>query len=255
MNAPPLFLPAASEVEEAFRAALLDSDMPVPAGLSDGAGQPAGRRYAVYRNNVAVALGEALESGFPAVAGLLGPQNFRMVAGIYLRRHPPTSPVMPLYGAGFAAFLETAEALARWPYLGDVARLEYALRQAYHAADAEPLSPEALTSLATGDLPRTRLRLAPALQVVRSPYPVIDIRNRALGLGQSIGTRGQCALVTRPEFDPVADPLPQADAALLDRLMAGDTLGAALEETGTDPTPLLSLLIARRALTGLETTQ
>ena len=45
------------------------------AGVSAGAGRPAGRRYAVYLNNVAVSLTEALATGFPAVAALLGEES------------------------------------------------------------------------------------------------------------------------------------------------------------------------------------
>ena len=55
-----------------FRAALLDSDRPVPDGLTDGDGHPTTRRFSVYRNNVTVALIDAMRAGFPVLVKLLG---------------------------------------------------------------------------------------------------------------------------------------------------------------------------------------
>ena len=91
--------------QELFRARLLDAAHPVPAGLIDGAGRPAGRRYAVYRNNVAVSLRTALETGFPAVKSLLGDEAFAYAAGRFLRQAPPRSPLLMRYGDGFPEFL------------------------------------------------------------------------------------------------------------------------------------------------------
>ncbi|MCK5502705.1 MAG: putative DNA-binding domain-containing protein, partial [Tritonibacter mobilis] len=137
--------------EEQFTRAILDARLPVPEGLLDGVARPAGRRLSVYRNNVAVSLTGALHQGFPVIAKLLGQQNMDGLAAMYLRAHPPSSPLMMHYGANFPEFLENLEQLSHLGYLGDVARLELALRRSYHAGDAAPLDPARLGAMAPQD--------------------------------------------------------------------------------------------------------
>ena len=74
-----------------FRAALLDAQRPVPAGLLDGAGQQAGARFDVYRNNVAVSLTEALHNAFPVLTRLIGAETMDQLAALFLRAHPRLS--------------------------------------------------------------------------------------------------------------------------------------------------------------------
>lgn len=240
-----------------FTRAMMDAGQPVPNGLTDHLGQPAGRRFSVYRNNVAVSLTEAMHSAFPVIAKLLGKQNMDGLAGIYLRQHPPSSPLVMFYGEHFPAFLEGMEQLRHLGYLGDVARLELALRRAYHAADAAAIAPEALGALPPDALLDTRLELAPAVQVLRSPWPIHAIwRFNTEDGAPKPAAQAEDVLITRPEFDPIPQLLPPAGAVWVRALMAGATIGAAMEQAAAeyeafDLSAPLALLLQGGAVTGL----
>jgi hypothetical protein len=221
--------------QASFAAALLDPDLPVPEGLIDAQGRPAGRRFAVYRNNVAGSLTGVLEQGFPVVAKLLGEDYFKAMAGVFLRQHPPTSRIMMLYGDAMPAFLAGFPPLAKLPYLADVARLEQALREAYHAADAAPVAAQVLAELPPEDFMAARVRLAPALRVIASPYPILSIwRANTEEAAPPPVMRPEDVIVLRPEFDPEPHLLPAGGAEFVTALLAGETIGAALDLAGED---------------------
>ncbi len=151
-----------------FFGGLLNPAHPVPDGLTDGQSRPAGRRYGVYRNNVTVSLRDALAEGFPSIVGLIGRENFDHVARAFLRQTPPSSPLMMHYGAEFPSFLQGVEQLAHLPYLADVARIDVAMRQSYHAADSTGIDPSALQALDEDMLLSTVFDFAPSMILLRS---------------------------------------------------------------------------------------
>jgi len=238
-----------------FRTALLDPEHPVPNGLLDGAGNPAGARFSVYRNNVAVSLTEALEQTFPIIHKLIGEENFRAVAGFYLRAHPPTSPILSHYGEGFPAFLERFEPLSHLGYLPDTARLEHALVHSYHAADAPPLNPAIFSETAPDDLPSLVLKLAPSVQLLRSPWPIHGIwRFNTEDAAPQPPGEAQDVLITRPDFDPLPRLLPPGGGTFIATLTQSVPLGTATdaataEAPDFDLASLLSLLLQDSALT------
>ncbi|WP_424984772.1 putative DNA-binding domain-containing protein [Microbulbifer sp. S227A] len=240
-----------------FRQALLAPDRAVPDGLRDADGHPAGARFDVYRNNVVVSLVEALHTGFPVLARLLGKENMDGLAGLFVRAHPPDSPLMMFYGAALPDFIATLPQLAHLGYLPDIARLELALRHAYHAADAAPITPDALAGLSPETLLATRLTLAPAVRVVRSGWPIHGIWRYNTRSDAPKPTAGaEDVLITRAEFDPVPDLLPPGGRAWIDALLRGQSIGEALDiaqqdAASFDMTVPLTLLLAGNAITSL----
>lgn len=151
-----------------FAQALLAPEAQTPAIVNAASG-----RFNVYRNNYLITLRNALRSTFPAVERLVGEEFFAALACAFAERHPPRTPIMAQYGDAFAGFLECFEALADFPYLADVARLEYARVQAYHAADAIAfdLDSEAEATVALAHPGR----LHPSVRIIASAYPVHSI--------------------------------------------------------------------------------
>jgi len=242
-----------------FAGAVLDPARDVPDGLIDPGGRSAGKRFDVYRNNVAVSLTEALETGFPVLRKLLGETNFKGVAGLFFRRHPPSSPLLMQYGSKMPEFLAALPQLAQLPYLSDVARLELALRESYHAADAVPVAPDALAGIPTERLLSSRFAIAPAVRVLSSPWPVLGIwRRNNLADAPKPEMRAEDVLIVRVEFDPRPVLLPPGGAAFVAALQEGLPVGEALdlasETPGFDLAAILSALIAGAGITGTEVT-
>jgi hypothetical protein len=212
-----------------FAPALLDPGRAPPAFVSGPKGKTACKRYNVYRNNVTVSLINTLAATFPATMRITGVDFFRAMARFHVRTTPPTSPLLFEYGHGFPDFIERYEYAQSMPWLADVARIERAWLDAYHAADEEPLMPRALASIPAERLADTVLTPHPATRIVRSRFAAVSIfvANRSGGPMDRIKATGpEDALATRPGLEVIVRHLPPGGAAFLSRLIAGETFGA-----------------------------
>ena len=211
-----------------FTPALLDPDRAPPAIISGPNGKTAGKRYNVYRNNVTVSLIDALAATFPATMRITGEDFFRAMARFHVRATPPTSPLLFEYGHKFPDLIERYEYAQSMLWLADVARIERAWLDAYHAADEEPLTPRALASIPPEQLAETVLTPHPATRIVRSRFPAVSIfaMNRSDGpVGRITTSESENALITRPGPEVIVRHLPLGGAVFISHLMAGETLG------------------------------
>lgn len=221
----------------AFVSALLDPEQPLPAVISGPGAKAAVRRYGVYRNNVTVSLINALAAVYPATQRITGAEFFRMMARLHVRATPPTSPLLFEYGRDFPDFIEHYEHAQSMPWLADVARIERAWLDAYHAADAAPLSPTALATIPVDQLADVVLIPHPAARIVRSPYSALTIfsANRIdRPVTRIEAGEPEDALITRPALEVFARRLPPGGAAFLAQLMTGEPLGAAAAAGSSD---------------------
>jgi hypothetical protein len=240
-------------MQQQFAAALLDPDAAIPEGLVDPMGRPSAKRFSVYRNNVASSLIRVMEAGFPAIRKLVGDAFFAAMAVEFVRRHPPRSQIMMLYGADFAKFLQEFPPVAHLGYLPDMARLEQAIRESYHAADRPAIAPDRLASLTEAGLLGARLEFAPSLRLVRSLWPVDAIWRANLQDGPSPQPAAEDVLVLRQGFDPLLHLLPRGGGAFMAVLVLGGTIDAALNAGGADVdlASIIALLFGQGAITGI----
>ena len=223
-----------------FAAALLDSTLATPPGLVGPDGEPTTKRFAVYRNNVVVGLIEALQANYPAVCRIVGEEFFRATARAYVVAEPPSSPILLDYGGGFPNFIAGFEPAAPLPYLPDVARVERAWTESYHACDAASLTAEALAAIPPDCVVAARFTLHPSLRVVTSSFPALTIwrMNVDDGVPSPVDPEagGENALIIRPRTDVEVRSLPAGAAEFLAALASGRNLiGAARSAMGVEP--------------------
>ncbi len=236
-----------------FARALADPAAPPP-GL---AGRPDARRFAVYRNNIAVGLRTALEARFPVTRRLVGDEFFRGMAGAFIAAEKPRSAVLIHYGAAFPGFVRDFAPAGELPYLPDVAALENAWVESYHAAEAEALPLAALGEVAPEQWEALRFRLHPAARVLHLATPAASIWAAHQGEGEPVPPAiwaAEDALVTRPDADVALRILPPGGYELFAALRDGAPLGAAaapLLEAGDDPGPHIVGLVAAGAISAI----
>ncbi|WP_404406350.1 DUF2063 domain-containing protein [Pelagibacterium halotolerans] len=217
--------------QDAFAAALADPARALPDGVTSARGEPDPLRFAVYRNNVHVSLVEALGKAFPVTRRLVGADFFKAMARVYVGETKPASPVMLFYGETFPDFIAGFEPAASLPYLSDVARLEYAWTESYHAADAAPLGLSDIAGIAPDALAAARLEPHPAARLVVSAYPVgaIWAAHQSEAVGKLTETDAQTVLVTRPGTEVRVTAIPTADSRFATALFTGATINDASE--------------------------
>jgi len=214
----------------AFSPALLDPQSEMPIEITGPNEKMAVKRYNVYRNNVTVSLIDALAAIFPATQRITGVEFFRAMARFHIRATPPTSPLLFEYGRDFPVFIERYEYAQSMPWLTDIARLERTWLDAYHAADRETLTSEALAAIPSDGLANAIFVPHPATRIFRSDFAAVSIfaANRTEApVGPIEAIAPEDALITRPGLDVVVGRLPEGGAIFLTHLVSGETLGEA----------------------------
>lgn len=217
------------ELQAAFRAGTVGGDKQVQATLA-AEGMLNDHRFGVYRNNIFLSLAGVLEAAYPTIRALVGAENFAVLANRFIAEHPPAAPQLYAYGAAFATFVEGFDAaVSELPFLPDLARVEWAVNEAYFAADSAPLLPAELGAVAPDDYGSLVLRLHPSAKLIESPWPVWHLWG-AESLPDPWPEAPGRVLVQRPECKVDVLMLTPGEFAFVAGLHAGKPLGAAADD-------------------------
>ncbi|MCM2256363.1 MAG: DNA-binding domain-containing protein [Vicinamibacteria bacterium] len=199
-------------------------------------------RWHVYESGYTARFVEALENDFPALHRILGQGPFTSLTVRYTRACVPRCFDLGRLGDRLAVFLETDPLSRTLPFLSDLARLEWALAEAFVAAEATPLG---LADLHTAGLEAVAdwpLGLAPGAAVIASAWPLCElwaiqaVADEAIDL--DVTARPSDVLVRRAGDRVVPLALEPPDAALLTAVAAGarlaDLAAAAADAAAVD---------------------
>ncbi len=223
---------ALRELQSAVLATLLERDDAAATQVRAN-GLSGARRLQVYRNNMLASLGEALAAVYPLIRRLVGEEFFGCAAREYIRMHPSRSGNVHDFGHAFPEFLSDFRGAAALPYLADVARLEWAYHEVFHAAERPPLDPRRIAEVSEDAQPSLCFVLQPAARLLASPYPVLRIWqvNQAGYAGAAevnLDEGGIHLLVRQRQLEIEFWTLGAGEFALLSRLADDDTLGDAV---------------------------
>ena len=198
----------------------------------------------VYKNNLQQLAPKVLEAAYPVLAQLMGGEGFTGLARALWAMHPPQRGDLAHWGAELADFLRASGNVGDEPYLPDVAALEWQLHRCATDADA-PQEQATLAVLMQHEPAHIRMRLAPGTTVLPSDWPVASIvlAHRAAGeIGEGVppdlteaakslqaGVK-ETALVWRQHFKPNVRICMPGESDFVSALLAGGSLGHALEQ-------------------------
>ena len=180
------------------------------------------------------------------------------MARSFVARNKPHSPVILHYGAEFPDFVAAFDPARDLAYLPDVARLENAWVEAYHAAEDDTAPLAALAVVDPTRLADMRLAFHPSARLLRSDHPAASIWAGHQGEGDVKPPehwRGEETLITRPGADVRVRILPAGGYAFSHALHSGATLGqahSAMDADGFDPGAHLVGLIEAGAISRLQ---
>jgi Putative DNA-binding domain len=172
-------VPTLLELQRAMRASLIDRDDSAASAML--AQDVPADRLNIYRNTFLTGVTKALRLSYPVVYRLVGSDFFDGAADLFIARHPPRAANLDDYGADFPQFLRDFQPAASLAYLPDVARLEWAVNRAIHAADVEPLELARLEALLPEDQARVCFVPHPSIALLCVDYPVDVIWRGVLG--------------------------------------------------------------------------
>ncbi len=189
--------------------------------------------FTVYRNNVFHSLTVALKETFPAVLRLVGDDFFNYAAHEYILAQPPTQAALRDFGRKFPQFLVQFEPSRHLAYLPDVAKVELAWLDAYHADDRDALDLSALASVPEDRLESVVFRLHPSVSLMSSKYPAHAIwrTNRDDDVVQPVNLEagGEAIVIVRADGAVVTRAADTGEFAFLTAIERGAAFGAAAE--------------------------
>lgn len=216
----------------------------VPLNLQRG--EPGENRLAVYADGYLARTREALEGTYETIRSLIGCEEFSELTQEHAAKFPSREYNLNYYGRHLPEFLSEHPLTKKFPFLVDLANLEWQLSESFHATHRAPFDRERLAAIPPEKLESLRLYFQPSVAILATEWPLYDLwkaRREPKKLRKTKWReKPQKLLVGRYEYQIFIELVPPLEYEILKGLLAGKTLGSLFEELaekmGNTPPPL-----------------
>ena len=215
---------AVAALQQGFQHAVLNNERAPGLFVDEEANAPGG--FAIYLGAYRARLAVALRDNFEVLQRALGDDAFDDLAHAYIAAQPSRFRSIRWYGDGLPAFLDAHPEHLPHPALADLARMDWALRGAFDAPDADCLSFAELAALPASAWPQQRFPILPSLRIVDLAWAVEPIW-RVLNADVEAQTSApqpspHALLVWRPQLECQWRAIEAVEANALRALSRGD---------------------------------
>lgn len=217
------------QLQHAFQAHLLRGESGIQDEIIGDARAAVQARLRIYDSAYAARLVEVLGESFPAVRRALGHSRFERCIGEFVRQNPSRFRSARAYGEALSPWLAASLAGPRAHGVAELARFEWAMADAFDAADATALKPASLADIDPAEWSRLQFTFSPTLQRLNlTSNAVAWWRFACAGEprpGRWRATAGQRWLVWREELAVFYRRLSLTEAQALDAAREGSCFG------------------------------
>ncbi len=218
-----------------------DGESAIANSVAGGFGLEASERLAIYYRAYRIRMHEALSDAFEKTWTYVGDDMFAELFDGYLAQHPSTQPNLRWFGDRFAQYI--VHTMPDYPFIAELACLEWALGVAFDAPDAATIGAADLSAVPPDAWGELVFGLHPTVQFLTFEWNPVALW-QALNAEQPPPDAEQsaapsCWLVWRTNLQPHFRSLDALEAAALQHVARGDTFAdvcAAAAADGEDVT-------------------
>jgi hypothetical protein len=247
-----------ARIQGEFQEYLLRGTRAIEAHVAGSTRVPVETRLGIYAGAYGSRLIDALKSNYPALAALLGEEDFQALGAKYVSTHDSPYFSIRHYGEALAEFLAAHPDYEDVPLLAELARWEWALSEVFDAADAEPLTSEALAGVAPADWAALRFTWHPSVRRLALRWNAPQLWKALTGDAErpelSVLPEPIEWLAWRQELKTYFRSLEPTEARALDAVRSGHSFGELCEllaaAEGADAAPAAAAALLRGWLAG-----
>lgn len=201
--------------------------------LNTQGGEDGEIRLSVYANGYVARIHESLSETYETISHLLGKEKFMNLTTAYARAYPSQDYNLNHVGRDFSRFIHKSMLSQEYPFLEDLAFLEWELAQSFHSFDEASLDLSAFAAIPQEEWENLRINFQPSVKIVRSKWPIHEIwmarKTPLTELNIDLQNKAEEVLISRKGVEVFCEKIGPSKYEMIQGFLNGKKLGEVCE--------------------------